>query len=77
MLRRFNLAASAILMLGAAVAVGLAAPQIAGAAALSPGALEQAPLRPVASPVHCKPYFHCIKRCRRCVRICHRCPSEN
>ena len=76
MLRRINFVASGFLVFGALLAPSLAVPRQADAFALSPGSLEQRATRPIASPVHCKPYFHCIKQCRRCARICHRCPSK-
>ncbi|WP_159079821.1 hypothetical protein [Methyloceanibacter sp. wino2] len=77
MLRRFNLVRTGLLAFGALVAFALAAPHQADAAAMSPAKLDRSISGAIASPVHCKPYFHCIKRCRRCVRICHRCPKGN
>ena len=75
MLRRINLGKAGLWVLGAAVALSFAAPHKSDAAAMRPANLDRPVSNTIISPVHCKPYFHCIKRCRRCVRICHRCPK--
>jgi hypothetical protein len=61
--------------MAAALLWTVAVSQEASAANMSPAQLGQAQSSRIVEPAHCKPYWHCYKRCRRCTRICHRCPK--
>lgn len=64
-----------VLSAAAALLITVAVSQAAVAANMSPVQIDKMQSSRIAEPAHCKPYWHCYKRCRRCARICHRCPG--
>lgn len=66
---------------GLVVAIGLSmtAVSTAQAAPISPGVAASQAAPSLATPVHCRRYRHCHRRCwwrhgvRRCGSYCHRC----
>jgi hypothetical protein len=66
---------------GLVIAVGLAISFMgsAEAAPIGPAAVASQSVGPLATPVHCRVYRHCHRRCwwrngrRHCRSFCHRC----
>jgi hypothetical protein len=66
---------------GLVIAIGLALSSVgtAQAAPISAAAAASQNAGSLATPVHCRPYRHCHRRCwwhrghRHCRRFCHRC----
>jgi hypothetical protein len=69
------------LVAGVVIAIGIAMTAVgtAQAAPIAPAAAASQAAGSLVTPVHCRRYRHCHRRCwwrngfRRCGRFCHRC----